>query len=69
MFLLIFSEYPIAAGTPESGTGTIKSDLIWVSFANSAPNLFLYSYTLTPLIILSGLEKYIYSKIHGLTFI
>ena len=50
-------ENPIAAAFPESGTGTTKSASILVSFASSAPNLFLYSYAHSPLRILSGLEK------------
>ena len=36
-------EYPIAAGTPESGTGTIISASTPVSLANSSPNLLRYS--------------------------
>ena len=43
--------------SPETVTGIIKSESIRFSFANSAPSLFLYSYILTLLIILSGLEK------------
>ena len=60
--------YPIAAALPESGTGTIMSASIFVSFASSIPKFFLYSYTDLPFNILSGLEKYIYSNTQGLAF-
>ena len=58
----------MAAALPESGTGTTTSVSIFDSFANSNPSLFLYSYAHSPFNMLSGREKYIYSKTQGLIF-
>ena len=58
------SEYPSAATLPDSGTPTTISASTGWSFASILPAIILESYTLTPSILLSGLAKYIYSKIH-----
>ena len=51
------SEYPNAAGTPESGTGMTMSAFVGYSFDNCLPISFLHSYTFLPPIMLSGLAK------------
>ena len=56
------SEYPMAAGIPESGTATTTSASILCSLYNCSPAFTLVSCTSRPSIIESGLAKYIYSN-------
>ncbi|AHX06987.1 hypothetical protein ECHLIB_0954 [Ehrlichia chaffeensis str. Liberty] len=68
--IFVYSANPNAAGTPESGTGTIMcvSFGIGFSIANSLPMFLRISYIDLLSIILSGRAKYTYSKIQKLDF-
>ena len=62
------SEYPRAAAFPDSGTPVTRSASTGESCARNLPALILLAYTLTPSIWLSGLAKYMYSKMHLASF-
>src|SRR4051812_50099113 len=57
--------YPIAAGTPESGTGITTSAVAGASRASCAPLVLRTSYPLRPPTTESGRAKKMYSKMQG----